>query len=166
LFSLQLEGESQKVVYSDGRISGERMDGAPTNRIVEPDLKRLLRSTLIHGFFLENQARAVRISPAVKMGGFTCTVLSLDQDGESWKIWIDLDRFFIRKKRLLLPPGDPLSGSSGPVSVEWFFSDFQPMNQRWVAQTFQIFRNGNSFQEGKVTRFSLNEGLPDEAFLP
>jgi hypothetical protein len=163
---LRLENGDEKTVFYDGRERDEWINGKTTGREVEADLERRRRLTLVHAFFMEKDQNDVVLAETTKEQGLPCAVLLKKTGFETWKLWIDLERFLIRKIRLLLPPGDPASGVTGPLSVEWHYSGFRPMAGRLVPRQFQIYLNGELFQKGEITRFSLNQGLTDKDFRP
>jgi len=152
---LRLEDAGCISVRGNADQSREWIDGKPTDRDVQAVVDRLRRSTLIHAFFLEDRATGVELSPPVIMEGEPCAVLALERRGQSWKIWIDLNQFLIRKKRLVLPAGDEAGGIAGPLSMEWSYSGFEMMDGRLVPTRFKLDRNSRPFMEGRITRFDL-----------
>ena len=136
----------------------------PTGRDVDADLERRRRLTMIHAFFLEGGAGDVDLCPLARTEGRLHAVLSKVSGLETWKLWIDLDEFLIRRIRLLLPPGNGAVGVTGPMTVEWRFLDFRMAGKRLVPHTFRILLNGRPFQEGRITEFRMDQGLTDEDF--
>jgi hypothetical protein len=163
-FTSDLEQVGKQVVLSNGRESLEFIDGAPTGRDVKADLERRRRLTMIHAFFLEDEACEVEMGPLTKIEGRLHAVLSKRSGVESWKLWIDLDELLVRRIRLLLPSGNGASSITGPLSVEWRFMKFKKAGKRLVPHAFRILMNGRSFQEGRITKFRMDQGLTDEDF--
>lgn len=164
--SLNLRNGGEKIQFYDGLRSGERINGTSTDRDIGTDLDRRRRSTLIHAFLLEEGGEPMELSGRGEAGGMRCAVLTKRAGVEIWKVWIDLERFLIRKIRLLLPPGDAASGVAGPLSVEWRFSDFKEVEGRQVPHVYEQHLNGKLFQKGRITSFRLNGGLTQDDFRP
>jgi hypothetical protein len=163
-FISALEEAGERIVLFDGRESLELHDGSPTGRDVSADLERRRRLTMIHAFFLDGSAEGVELIPPQRIEERWHAVLEKSIGGETWKLWIDLEDFLIRRIRLYLPSGDPESGRAGPLSVEWTFRDFREISGRTVPHAFRIHLNGQLFQEGEITGFRLNQGLGAEDF--
>ena len=159
-FTSDLDQVGNQVVLSNGRESLEFLYGAPTGRDVKADLERRRRLTMIHVFFLEGEAGEVDLGPPTKIEGRLHAVLSKKSGVETWRLWIDLDEFLIRRIRLLLPSGE----GAGPMSVEWRFMDFKKAGKRLVPHAFRIFLNARPFQEGRITEFRMDQGLTEEDF--
>jgi len=164
---MNIEGIGEKIVFFDGDEAGELLNGKISGRNVDQDLNRRRKLTMIHAFFLENRSESVTIRPCEKVGDHRCAVLSKDEGEETWRIWIDLNSFLIRKIRLLLPKGqDGAAGIAGPVTVDWNFKEFKKIQGRQVPHTFITYLNDGPFQRGRISRFKMNSGLADIDFFP
>jgi hypothetical protein len=166
LSTVRFEGGEEKTVFSNSREQGERINGKATDRDVTPDLEKRRRTLMIHSFFLENDARTVDLVHTADDRGRKCAVLTRKAENETWKLWIDLEKYRIRKVSLLMKAADPASGIHGPLTVEWQYDDFEVMDGRLVPRSSWVLLNDHLFQEGRVTRFALNRGIPEADFSP
>ncbi|MBU0755048.1 MAG: hypothetical protein KJ645_07890, partial [Planctomycetes bacterium] len=161
---LRLEGGDQKIVVSDGQNRGEWINGKPTDRDVTADLVQRKRLTMIHAFFLEEEVKDVTLAEVERLEDRPCACLDKRCGEETWRIWIDLSEYRIRKIGLLMPSAEQASGLSGSLAVDWIFDDFQWVESRLVPFTYQTFLNGTLFQEGRILRFALNQGFTTDDF--
>jgi hypothetical protein len=164
---VEIEGAGVKEVFFDGTKSGEKINGFRTTRSVEKDLERRIRQIMIHAFFLEENALSPVLPPPEKVEDSLCARLSRTVGEETWRIWIDLDHYYIRKIRLLLPPGEGKEmGISGAVTVEWRFREFKRHGLRLLPHLCETFINDRPFQQSRIQAFRMNQGFEDRDFLP
>jgi hypothetical protein len=164
--AVRLKGGDEKVVFFDGSERGERINGEPTDRDVSPDLLQRRRSSMIHAFFRADDYAGVTLSSRDDLLGVACAVLSKEAGDETWRIWIDLEEFLIRKIRLVLPSAEASTGLPGRLTVEWYHADFKRVSGRLVPHAYRTYLNGELFQQGRVKAFALNQGLETGDFHP
>lgn len=158
--AIKIQGMGEKTVYNNGRKSEERINGKATNRSVKRDLKRRLRLSMIHAFFLENRAEEVQFMGIQEVNGRDCAVLLKKADQETWRIFIDQEQGLIRKIGLTLPPQD-----SGAI-VDWTFDEFKRTQARMAPQVCVTRINDKVFQRGRLLEFQMNSGLTETDFTP
>jgi hypothetical protein len=164
--AVRLRGGDEKIVFFDGSERGEWINGQPTIRDVRSDLLQRRRSSMIHAFFQEEGAAGVILSSRDDLAGISCAVLSKQAGEETWRIWIDLKEFLIRKIRLILPSAEAATGLAGSLTVDWYYAVFKRESGRLVPFAYRTYLNGELFQEGRVKAFALNQELTAKEFHP